>query len=281
MRISALLRLAVTLLGLFLCAGFALPASANPDTVVQITNRNTAAIVPASVTVLKGETCVYFDVRTLPVTQKVLGSLFGTLDGNSVYMSLTVRPVSVDALTVSGDYVPEGSRVLLTLPLEVISPYDTTVTLQSDTPNVVSVPPSVVIPTGSLSAGLTLVCGAVSANTRVIITASAAGLTRTVTLTVRPMRIISVNLSASSVTGGSAVSGTLNLEGPAPAGGKTVALSSNAVCMSVPTQVFVPAGQATAQFAIQTSTVAANASAILEASVPTVNAFAALVVRAH
>lgn len=71
-------------------------------------------------------------------------------------------------------------------------------------------------------------------------------------------RLKSVHVTPHEVTGGSAesVTGTVRLEGPAPAGGEVVTLACDAPpTVSVPTSVVVPQGDSSATFAVSTSQV--------------------------
>jgi len=66
----------------------------------------------------------------------------------------------------------------------------------------------------------------------------------------------SLTLNPTSVPGGSSSTGTVTLNGPAPAGGAVVALSSNNTnATTVPPSVTVAAGSTTATFTVTTKTV--------------------------
>ena len=79
-------------------------------------------------------------------------------------------------------------------------------------------------------------------------------------------QVQSLTLSASSVTAGGSVLGTVLLTASAPAGGAVVLLSSNSTAASVPATVTVPAGSTSATFTVSTTTVGANQTATLTAS---------------
>jgi hypothetical protein len=80
-------------------------------------------------------------------------------------------------------------------------------------------------------------------------------------------QVQSLTLSASSVSGGASVQGTVSLSAAAPAGGAVVSLSSsNSAVASVPVTVTVPAGSTSATFTVSTSTVSANQTATLTAA---------------
>jgi len=75
-----------------------------------------------------------------------------------------------------------------------------------------------------------------------------------------------LSLSPSSVSGGSASTGTVTLNMAAPAGGVGVFLSSSAAVATVPSSVVVPAGQTSASFTVNTSTVSASNFVTISAS---------------
>lgn len=73
-----------------------------------------------------------------------------------------------------------------------------------------------------------------------------------------------LTLSASTVVGGTPVTGTVRLTSAAPAGGVVVALTSdNTVAATVPPSVTVAAGQVSATFPVTTNTVTNSQSSII------------------
>src|SRR5262249_10999577 len=137
------------------------------------------------------------------------------------------------------------------------------VTLTSDNPSVVQVPPTVSIPAGNSANSFTITTSPVAIGTTVSVNATVGGVTKTVFINVAPdpnapPLLSSVTLASATVVGGNSVSGTVFLSGPAPAGGVTVTLStSNLVAQPQPI-VTVPAGLSSATFTMTTSTVTAN-----------------------
>src|SRR2546421_75442 len=77
----------------------------------------------------------------------------------------------------------------------------------------------------------------------------------------------SIALNPTSVTGGSASTGTVTLSGPAPSGGAAVSLSSdNTTAATVPASVTVAYGATSATFTVSTSTVTASTPVTITAS---------------
>jgi subtilase family protein len=76
----------------------------------------------------------------------------------------------------------------------------------------------------------------------------------------------SLSLNPSSVTGESSSTGTVTLSGASPSGGALVYLTSSSAAATVPASVNVPAGAASAPFAVSTSGVVASTTATITAS---------------
>ena len=79
------------------------------------------------------------------------------------------------------------------------------------------------------------------------------------------LSLSSVGLSAPSVTGGSASTGTVTMSGSAPTGGSVVSLSSSDPSVSVPAMVTIPEGTTSTTFAVTTSPVASKTAAVITA----------------
>jgi hypothetical protein len=132
----------------------------------------------------------------------------------------------------------------------------------------VTAPATVTVAAGATSASVSLGTSAVSDSTGVTISASYGGATRTASLTVLPPAVSSLALNPTSVIGGPLgnSTGTVTLNGPAPAGGAQVALSSSDAAASVPSSVTVPAGATTATFNVTTGVVVTTTNATISAS---------------
>jgi cytosine/adenosine deaminase-related metal-dependent hydrolase len=128
---------------------------------------------------------------------------------------------------------------------------DTAIALGSDTPSVLTVPASVVIPAGSRSAvvrgtGLaegdatvTATLGAVSVQGDVVVIGATV-----------PSVVTDLSAQAATVAPGGTFDLTVTLDLPAPAGGTTVALTSTVDLPTLPATVLVPAGELEASFSV-------------------------------
>jgi len=134
-----------------------------------------------------------------------------------------------------------------------------------------TVPPSgsVTVPTGATTATFPVNTSAVAIPTTVTISASYGGGTQAASLTVIPPIPSSLTLNPSSVVGGplGSSTGTVTLNGPAPAGGVRITLSSNNTAASVPARgVTVPAGANSATFTVNTSVVVFSTTVTISGS---------------
>jgi hypothetical protein len=176
--------------------------------------------------------------------------------------SLALNPTSVvggnastGAVTLSGPAPTGGAQV----------------TLSSSNTTVARVPASVTVAAGATSATFTVSTSAVAASTAVTISGAYGGVSRTASLTVQPVpppapTLTSLTLNPTSVVGGLQPStGTVTLSAPAPAGGVQVILSSSSGAASVPSSVFIPAGESSASFTVNTSVVLISTSATISA----------------
>ncbi len=235
------------------------------------------ASVPPSVTVAAGATVSpNFIVTTYPVSTTTSVTIFASLSGVSgsiANASLKVMSAQVSSVTLgSANLVGGLSATLNTVNLVGMAPPGgISVSLTSSKPSVAAVPATVTVPqNSSVSLPFTITGGYVSANTPVIITATFGTTSAQATITVTPDGVASVNLSPSSVVGGSTAStaNTVSLLAAAPPASATVKLtSSNPAVAAVPSSVKVSAGTITsAAFKITTTAVSVTTPVTITAS---------------
>jgi uncharacterized protein (TIGR03437 family) len=224
---------------------------------VQIASDNAAVQPPASVSVPANSTTNTFKIPTSTVTAPETANLTATLGSTTQTAQATVVPAL--QFTLANSSVTGGASVTATI-----------------TPNALSVAQAtsgmVTIPAGQTTATVTVETFTVTSARTVILTASdtLAGLSQTATLTVNPVtagQLESVTISQAQVPGGSSITGTITLTGPAPLTGVMVALrSSNALAAAVPFSVTVPQGQTTAPFTVTTNKVVTTQTVTITAT---------------
>ena len=196
-------------------------------------------------------------------------------------MSATQPPPALTSLTVGPTSVVGGSTPTGTVTLAGPAPSGGVVVTLSDNSAASSPPVTVTVAQGSPSATFAIGTSAVAGDTPVTVSATANGVTRTASLTVRAARPSSVTLTSSAVDGPDRVSGTVRLDGPAPAGGLAVALSSSnpAVATVAVPSVTVPAGGTSASFDVDAAAVDQDTQVTISASAVGVTRTAVLTVR--
>lgn len=142
-----------------------------------------------------------------------------------------------------------------------------TVSLASSSP-AVTVPASVSIPAGAKSATFAIATSTVTAAVSAVVTATYDGVAKARTLAVRPPALYSVGLSPATLASGASGAGNkINLDGPATAGGLTVALqSANPEVVAVPATVTIPEGSTSAAFTTSARSVAQSTPVVLTAT---------------
>ena len=156
--------------------------------VVALTNTNSKAAVPASVTVPAGASSQTFTVKTSTVTSNATGSVTATFGGTSQTLTLTVRPIRVKTLTLSPNPVTGGANATGSVTLECAAPVGGLVVTLSSSNAPVAAPTvaSITIPAGATTGSFSVRTARVTASTNVTIYASAYGVRKGTALTVRP-----------------------------------------------------------------------------------------------
>lgn len=162
---------------------------------------------------------------------------------------------------------PQGGA-LVKLSHTIASPTATT----AAPPLTIAMPSSVTVAEGASSASFDIQTNVTTLNgfdraIAVDVQASFGGTTATATLTVNPpLSLSSLTVAPGSVTGGGAATGTVTLNGVAPAGGALVTLASDSPAAAVPPSIVVAAGQTTATFGVKTNVVTTSVTATLAAT---------------
>ena len=190
--------------------------------------------------------------------------------GTSNTLTFDILPV-LSSLGVNPSSVVGGSSSTGTVTLTGPAPGGgALVSLSSGNTSAATVPTSVTVAGGAVSATFVVSTSPVSGSTAVTVSALYGGVTRTTSLTVLPVNVpslASLSLNPSSVVGGSSSTGTVTLTGPAPGGGAVVSLSSdNTSAATVPASVTVAGGASSATFPLTTvavsNSIAVNVSGV-------------------
>jgi hypothetical protein len=232
-----------------------------------------ASVLPSPMN--QGTDCRTFTVDTKAVAADTTVTISAQLGAQLLTFPLRLTAASgakqvnsffLDPLSVTGGASSQG-----TLVLDGIAPSSGfLVTLSDDNPAAVTIPQSVTVPAGTDRVNFSIATQSVSADVLVTFQASpaAAGLVAqlTVLAAAATPTLTALTVNPTSVTGGTASTAIVTLSGAAPAGGTVVNLSSNSAAAPVPSLVTVGAGATTAQFVVNTTSVTANTTATLSAT---------------
>jgi len=157
--------------------------------IVAVSTANSAASVPASVTVPAGSSSATFVINTSLVSLSTIGTLSASYDGVTKTTTLTVNPptpAALSSLSLNPTSVVGGVSSTGTVTLTKAAPAGgATVSLFSSNAALAKVPASVLVPAGASSTNFVVTTVATRKTTSVTISASFAGITRTATLGVK------------------------------------------------------------------------------------------------
>jgi hypothetical protein len=238
-------------------------------------------ITPPNVTVPAGNLSATFTTLTAPQTALaryvLVQAHYGTSGGSQARI-LEVDPAAgaptVLAIGPAGQDVIGGKPARASVALVMPAPVEGgVVSLRTDNPSVIQVPPSVTIAGGNSAISFTINTTPVSViPTGGNVFATAGGITKSIFVTVTPdpnapPLLQGVTLNPTSVPGGTSSTGTVILGSPAPSGGVTATLSTSNLIAKPPPIVTIPAGQTSANFTVTTSTVTSDTVVAISAIV--------------
>jgi uncharacterized protein (TIGR03437 family) len=249
---------------------------------VNLTSSNPAVVVvPAMAALSFGQSSASINVTTTGVTSQQSATITATFANSTATATLLVNPVLT--ITLSPAAVVGGTPATGTVALAQAATANATVMLQSNDTKAASVPVSVIVPAGQLSATFTISTTTVLSTVMPIITASYAAASQSAPLTIYPAGLptpVSLTLNPVTVPGGNNSTGTVTISAPAPSAGLVVNLSTNNPFVSqIPSYVVVASGQTIATFTINTPTVSASQTATITASAGAVSQSATLTVQ--
>jgi len=237
-----------------------------PGQTVTVTNTNPAVTLPGTVAFATGETTKTFNVVPSYVTSDTTGDVTTVLDGVTKTTSLTVLSHKVASVDVTPATVIGGNSSVGTVTItSKAAPGGYVVALSSSNP-AITVPTEVTVPEGQTTATFPVDYAVVADDSDGVITAQLNGSSKTSNVTVKAANITDLTLSKSSIAGGNDVTGTITIDGKAPAGGLVVAVSSSSSRVVVPATVTIPEGQTSATFTATTVPTATSTPVTVTAS---------------
>jgi hypothetical protein len=243
-----------------------IPPSAFPatgDALVTLKSTHPALGMSYLVAVPVGQTSATFSVgvRSVPATTTL--EIIATYDDVALRVPITVNgtPAALSSLTLNVNSVSGGQGGVGHVTLTAPAPAGHVLINLSASHPALNVPADVTVSSGSTTGLFAWTANSVTQTTPATITASYGPSNVSANVTVNPattknLWVTSLAVNPTSVTGGSASTGTVTLNDTAPSGGAMVQLSSMSPA-TVPPGVTVPAGASSATFDVSTAAVSA------------------------
>ena len=232
--------------------------------VVSLTSSNAAATVPETVTVPGSATTTTFPITTSVVTSTTSVSVRATFGTVTKSATLSVKPTALSSVTITPTSIISGATATATVNLTGNAPASgATVQLANSVPGAASAPATVVVPAGSSSATFTVSAETVPVVTSVRITATYAGLSKSVSFSVKPNTVTSLSFDPTTVTSGQRSTATVTLASPAPDGGMFVVLTTGSTAATFNPILNIPAGEQTGTVQIQSLAVSTATNATI------------------
>ncbi len=262
------------------------PAGTGGVVVSLLSSNPSAASLPTSVTIPQGSTSGIFQVTAGIVSVATPVVVTASYMGANVQANIVIAPLptALASLSVVPTVIASTQSgigtVTLTLPAGTGG---AVVSLSSSNSIAASVPSTVTVPQGGLTATFQVSAGTESVDTPVVLTASYSGSYATANITISPLPpgLTNLSVSPSVVLGGQPATGTITLSGPAGTGGAVVSLASSTQTVGVPATVTVPPGATSATFSVSTGPVTAASCALVTATLSGVNQTARMIVEAQ
>ncbi len=220
--------------------------------VVSLSSSNSAATVPATVTVPSGQSDVTFTIKTSPVSAYKLVTITGKNGKTSMTAGLSINPPSLQSVTLTPTAVAGGTQPTGTITLSGPAGAGGIVVKLSSSLALATVSATVTVAAGKTSAPFTVKTTAVAAQKTATITAKFGSASPTATLTINPPTVNSLTLNPTSVVGGKSSTATVTITSPAPTTGLVITLSANGSSATVPATITIPSGKTSAIFTVKT-----------------------------
>jgi probable HAF family extracellular repeat protein len=250
--------------------------------VVRMTSSN-PAVLPMRDTFVVTDLTRSFNVFPVVVAAPTPVQITATYGLVTKTTSLTVMPPAEAAFYLTPTTVIGGCRdVAAKVTLTGAAPPGGAVVSIGETIAAALFPGTLVIPAGTFNHTFSIPTRYVTDYQTGPVTASFGGVTRSVTLTVRPIRAKTVVLTPASIVGGNQVAGLVTLECPAAPNPIVVSLTSGNTAVAAPTMasITIPAGQTTGAFTVRTRPVTTTATVSIHATVFNTRSTSRLEVRA-
>ncbi len=242
------------------------PALSNGSTVA-LSSNNVNITVPSSMVVGAGQSSASFTVTVGNISSNQTAAITASLSGPSKTFTLNaIAPAQISSVSCSPSTISSNASSTCTIALNKAAFAAATIALSSSSA-ALTVPASVTISSGQISATFVATSQAVTTAQNVTVSGSLNGVTQSTSigLTV-PVQPGSISCSPATVNAPGTSTCSILLTTVAPAGGATIALSSNNANITVPSTVAAGAGQNSSSFTATVTAVTSDQTGLLTVS---------------
>ena len=232
---------------------------------VLLTADNGIFTIPASVTVAEGATSVTFPVSALVVDTDTVVTTTATANGTTITKTVTIAAPVLSTLSMSTVLTGGASNVGKVTLTGIAPAGGVTVSLVSNNAGL-SVPATVTVPEGALTANFTATSVAVDSDTSGTVVATQGTVTKSLNVTVKAAVVTVFTAAPASLKGGNNITFKVTLGSAAGPSGTVVMLTSANSAVTVPATVTVPAGATSVVFTGTTTAVTAITSGAVSAA---------------
>ena len=275
----------VNILGGLVGNGYVYLKSAAPDGGVLVTLQSSnpsVASVSSSIIIPGGQTFGTFKINTAAVTKVTPATITASAGLSKASGTLQVENYGLKIYFNPDDTTyPENSEVIggVDTYVSVSSRVSTAVTVTLSASGKAAMPPqTITIPKGSYYLVVRIPTTGVAASASLTLVAQIGSERAVATLKLDPASLVGLTFKPSTLVGGAASVGRLNLDGNAPSSGALVPLSSDTANIVVPTSVKIPPFASTVAFPVSTKGVSASVTGHVKATLKTKTISTALVV---
>ncbi len=245
---------------------------------ISLTSHNSALTVPASVTIASGSLSAPFTINTSGVSALTTVTVTASLASAAKTVSISVLPATLVGLTFSPSTVVGPASSVATVTLNGSAPLGGVLVTLKSSNKAATVPTSVKVPAGNMTATFTVKTSVQSKAVVCLISGSYQSTVVTAGFEVDPLAIMSLALNPETVSGGASSMATVTLNGVAPSPGVKVSLRSLNTIAAVPVNVLVPTGLRSARFNVSTKIVSASTPVQISSTLGSSSANATLTV---
>ena len=230
-----------------------------------------ATLLPlaTSLTIPAGATSATVSATLGAVAAETVVNVTATVGDNLLAAGIPVLVPAPRTLVANPSVVAGGSNVTFTLTLASKAPAGgQVVNLASLSTAALTVPDTVTVPAGALTATFTGTAATVSVDTAALVVARIGEEIAACSVVVRRITVASAVLTPNSVVGGQSSILKITLNRAAPTGGTTVNLFASGLPVKMPASGKVAAGTTSLSVIVETTSVATTGTALIRAQIP-------------